>query len=67
MKVGGSRGGGWYHKFVYECNLIPLVTEGCMQNSITLVQPPLYDVCALLGLRGNIAPPGQKNKMVMRD
>ena len=38
---GGQGGGGWYHKFVYECNRIPLVTEGCMQNFITLVQPPL--------------------------
>ena len=30
-------------------------------------KPPLYDVGVLLGLRGNIAPPGQKIKMVMRD
>ena len=38
---GGQGVGGWYHKFVYECNRIPLVTEGCMKNFITLVQPPL--------------------------
>jgi hypothetical protein len=38
MKCGGQGGGGWSHKFVYECNLIPLVTEGCMQNFITQVQ-----------------------------
>ena len=37
----GVKGGGWYHKFVYECNLIPLVTEGCMQSFLTLVQPPI--------------------------
>ena len=36
-RVGGQGGGGWYHRFVYECNLIPLVTEGYMQNLITLV------------------------------
>ena len=36
---GGQGGGGWYHKFVYGCKLIPLVTEGCIQNFITLYNP----------------------------
>ena len=40
-RVGGQGDRAWYHKFVYECNLIPLVTEGWMKNFITLVQPPL--------------------------
>jgi hypothetical protein len=30
-------------------------------------KPPLYDVCALLSLRDDIALPGQKIKMVIRD
>ena len=32
-----------YHKFIEESNLIPLVTEGCIQNFITLVQPLLEE------------------------
>ena len=48
LRVKSDGGEGGYHKFVYECNLIPLVTESCMQNFITLVQPPLLtvDCCA---------------------
>jgi hypothetical protein len=49
---GGQVVEGWYHKFVNECNLIPLVTEGSMQNFINLVQPPQ---CLH-------SPPTEKNK-----
>ena len=34
---------GGYHKFVHECNLIPLVTEGCMKKSQTPSTAPSWE------------------------
>ena len=58
---GGQWGGGWYHKFVYECNLNPLVIEGCVQNSITLVQTPTFNF-----FQYKMSPSGMGCKQIKR-